>query len=109
MGNERNNKRKVAAAGAGYVIGNYLLKGITFLSAPIFTRLLSTSDYGDVGAYTSYESIIYIILGLALHSSINNAKYKYREKLDEYVSSLEPSKKNGMICIQADWDSAVLW
>ena len=88
MGNERNNKRKVAAAGAGYVIGNYLLKGITFLSAPIFTRLLSTSDYGDVGAYTSYESIIYIILGLALHSSINNAKYKYREKLDEYVSSL---------------------
>ncbi len=85
---EMNHKRKVAAAGAGYVVGNYLLKGITFLSAPIFTRLLSTSNYGDVGAYISYESIIYIILGLALHASINNAKYKYKEKLDEYVSSL---------------------
>ena len=74
---------KVAKAGAGYVIGNYLLKGITFLSAPIFTRLLTTAD---LGLYSTYIS--YVILGIALHSSINNAKYKYKEELEEYVSSI---------------------
>lgn len=88
MSDIKSNERKIATAGAGYVIGNYLLKGITFLSAPIFTRLLTTEDFGDVGAYYSYEAIIYILVGLALHSSINNAKYKYKEKLDDYVSSI---------------------
>lgn len=81
-------KNKVVKAGAGYIIGNYLLKGITFLSAPIFTRLLSTDEYGIFGAYLSYESILYIIIGLALHSSIANAKYEYKEKYNEYVSSV---------------------
>ena len=81
-------QNKLYKAGAGYIIGNYLLKGITFLSAPIFTRLLTTEEYGDFGAYIAYESIFYIIVGLALHSSITNAKYEYKEKLSEYVSSL---------------------
>ena len=84
--NHRQNK--VVKAGAGYVIGNYLLKGITFLSAPIFTRLLTTEEYGKFGTYLSYEGILYIIIGLALHSSITNAMYKYRERFDEYVSSM---------------------
>ena len=86
--NVSENNSKIVKAGAAYVIGNYLLKGITFLSAPIFTRLLSTSDYGEFSTYYSYEAIVYILVGLALHSSINNAKYKYGERLDEYVSSI---------------------
>lgn len=80
--------KSVVKAGAGYIIGNYLLKGITFLAAPIFTRLLTTAEYGDVNTYLSYEDIVYILVGLALHSSINNAKYKYKEKIDSYVSSI---------------------
>lgn len=85
---EKNSSNKVVKAGAGYLIGNILLKGVTFLSAPIFTRLLTQAEYGDYNAYLSYESIIYILVGLALHSSINNAKYKYGQKLEEYVSSI---------------------
>lgn len=85
---EKNSSNKVVKAGAGYLIGNILLKGVTVLSAPIFTRLLTQAEYGDYNAYLSYESIIYILVGLALHSSINNAKYKYGQKLEEYVSSI---------------------
>jgi O-antigen/teichoic acid export membrane protein len=84
----QKSQNKVLKAGAGYVIGNYLLKGITFLSAPIFTRLMTTEEFGNFGTYTSYEAIFYIIVGLALHSSINNAKYKYGDKFEDYVSSL---------------------
>ena len=80
-----NSSSKAVKAGAGYVIGNYLLKGITFLSAPIFSRLLEPADFST---YISYEAIIYIFVGLALHSSINNAKYKYEQKFNEYVSSI---------------------
>ncbi len=85
---ENHSSTKVVKAGAGYVIGNYLVKGITFLSAPIFTRLLTTAEFGDFNTYISYEAIIYILVGLALHSSVNNAKYKYGNKLNEYVSAI---------------------
>ncbi len=84
----KDSSSKVIKAGAGYVIGNYLLKGITFLSAPIFARLLSTAEFGDFNTYIAFESIIYILVGFALHSSINNAKYKYEQKFNEYVSSI---------------------
>lgn len=86
MGSDSN--KKAVKAGAGYVIGNYMLKGITFLSAPIFSRLLSTEDFGIVSVYMSYEAIFSIIVGMALHSSVNNAKYRYKDKLDEYMSTM---------------------
>lgn len=79
---------KVAKAGMGYVIGNYLLKGITFLSAPIFTRLLSTADFGLFSTYIAYMSIFYIVLGLALNSCLATAKYKFEGKLESFVSSI---------------------
>ncbi len=79
---------KVVKAGAWYIVGNYLLKGITFLSAPLFSRMLPTSVYGEVNVYWSYEGIIYVLVGLALHSSINSAKYTYGEKLNKFVSSI---------------------
>lgn len=78
---------KVMKAGAGYIIGNYMLKGITFFTVPIFSRMLSTTDYGEFNTYISYESILFILVGLAIHSSVNNAKYEYKEKFDEYISS----------------------
>jgi len=84
----KSNTGKVTKAGAGYVIGNYLLKGITFLSAPIFTRLLTTADFGLYSTYMSYVSIFYIIIGFSLHVSTNNAKYKYKEDLYRYLSSI---------------------
>ena len=33
-----SKSNKVVKAGIGYVIGNYLLKGLTFFTLPIFTR-----------------------------------------------------------------------
>ena len=41
-----SEENKVIKAGIGYTIGNYLLKGLSFLTVPLFSRLLDTSDYG---------------------------------------------------------------
>lgn len=68
---------KVIKAGVGYTVGNYLLKGLSFLTIPIFARILSTEDYGIVNTFGSYESILFVIIGLAIHSSFKNARYKY--------------------------------
>ena len=33
-------------AGLGYTIGNVLVKGINFLTLPLFSRLLTTEEFG---------------------------------------------------------------
>lgn len=81
----KNNK--AAQAGVGYVIGNYFLKGLSFLTLPIFVRLMSTADFGIYNTFLAYESIFFVIIGFTIHASFKNAKYKYKEKYDQYVSS----------------------
>lgn len=69
--------KKVLKAGLGYTIGNYFLKGLNFLTIPIFSRILSTTDYGIYNTFAAYENIMFIIIGLAIHSAYKNARYKY--------------------------------
>ena len=68
---------KVIKAGIGYTIGNYLLKGLSFLSVPVFSKLLSTTEYGRYNTFVSYEGILFVLIGAAIHSSYKNARYKY--------------------------------
>jgi O-antigen/teichoic acid export membrane protein len=82
-------KNKVAKASVSYTIGNYFIKGINFVTTPIFARMMTTEDYGIYNTFTAYESILYIFICLALHSTLKNAYYKYGDQLiDEYTSSV---------------------
>lgn len=56
-----------------YLIGNIFNKGIAFLTVPIFTRILSTSDYGIVTTYNSWIGIVSMLLGFALHMAIRSS------------------------------------
>ncbi len=75
-------QRNVFKAGIGFTIGNYLLKGVVFITTPIFARLMTTGDYGKYNAFASYESILFVILGMAIHSSYKNAFYKFKDPDD---------------------------
>lgn len=70
-------QNKIIKAGIGYTVGNYCIKGLTFLTIPIFARLLSTSDYGIYNTFIAYEAILYLFIGFALHASYKSAKLKY--------------------------------
>ena len=51
-----NNLNKTAfKAGIWYTLGNILLKGCIFFTLPIFTRILSTNDFGIYNTYMAYE------------------------------------------------------
>ena len=79
---------RIFKAGLGYAIANYLTKGLVFLTIPLFTRLLSTSEYGLFSTYHAYETILASFVGMALFMSLKNAKYKYINQYPSYVSSL---------------------
>lgn len=69
--------------------GKIALQGIAFLSTPIFTRLLNTSDYGFTTIYGTWLSIFSLVIGLCVGSTIGNAWIQFgEEKLSEYSSSV---------------------
>lgn len=82
------NGRRELRAGLGYTIGNILIKGITFITLPIFSRILSTAQYGTFNTYMAYESILSIFIGLGMYASIKNAKFDFPGKVNEYVSTV---------------------
>lgn len=69
--------------------GRFILQGISFITAPIFTRLLNPSDYGQIAVYSAWVSLCSLIVGFQTHGSIANAKIKYGDdKIDSYLSSI---------------------
>lgn len=83
-----SNQGKAVKAGIGYTIGNVLSKGLTFLSIPLFARVLTVADYGIYNTFASYVSILSVVIGFALHTSIKNAKIDHNADLAKYNSSV---------------------
>ena len=79
---------KALRSGLGYTIGNVLIKGINFLTLPIFSRLLSSEEFGVYNVFASYDLILFVIVGLALHTSIQSANLEFRGKINSYTSSI---------------------
>lgn len=81
-------KQSVVKAGIGYTIGTILIKGISFMTLPIFSRLLTTEQFGVYNVFVSYEAILYVVVGLALHVSMRSANRQFKGKINEYTSSI---------------------
>lgn len=79
---------KLVQAGGWYTVTEFFLKGITFLAIPIFTRILTPSDYGLQSIYSTWANILSIVCCLNLNSSIAKAKFDYEDDFDNYVSSI---------------------
>lgn len=82
------DEKKVLKASVWYLISNILVRGIGFLTTPIFTRLMSQYEYGQYNAILSWSSILLVICTLDLATSVARAKYEFYEEINEYLSSI---------------------
>lgn len=87
----QNSKLNALALKAGifYIVGQLFIRGITFLTTPVYTRLLSTAQYGEIRVYESWLLIMVPVMSLCLWRSVDRAKYDMGEKYNEYVSSVQ--------------------
>ncbi len=79
---------KVVKVGSWYTVTNFFTKGISFWTIPIFTRLLSTENYGIVSLFTSWVGTFSIIISLDLMGSVGRGKTEFKEKYNEFSSSI---------------------
>ena len=77
-------------AGLWFTICNLLQRGISFITVPIFTRIMSTEDYGLYSIYISWYSIMTIFATLHLSYYVfNKGLVKYEEDKETFVVSLQ--------------------
>lgn len=77
-------------AGFWFTVCNFLQKGVSFITVPIFTRIMSKSDYGVYSVYTSWYSLLTIFLTLNLSYYVfSKGMVKYEDDRDKFVLSLQ--------------------
>ena len=66
-----------------------LLQGISFISAPLFSRLLSTDGYGNLSSFSIWAGVIATVLSLQTNATIPNARVEFsQEEQPAYQSSV---------------------
>ena len=73
-----------------FTLCSVLQKGISFITVPIFTRLLTSEEYGIYSLYISWLQILTIITSLYLYQGVfNNGMTKFDDDRDAYISSMQ--------------------
>ena len=88
--NKYNKLPKQVKASFWFLICSFMQKGISAISTPIFTRLMSTAEYGQFNNFLSWESILRVLITLNLFYGIyTSGLVKYKERRPEFVSALQ--------------------
>lgn len=73
-----------------FVLSSFIIKGISFITTPIFTRLMDSTQYGIIATYNSWLLIIevFALLGLTSAGLFNVGLNDNKDCCDKYVSSV---------------------
>lgn len=72
-----------------FTVCSFVQKGISFITVPIFTRLMSAEQYGLYSLYASWDSVIIVFATLNLSYQVfNNGLVKYKDDQAGYTSSM---------------------
>lgn len=66
------------------LIGTILINIVSLISAPIFTRIMPTADFGIFAVFSSWINIFSIVFGGQTYGTLNNAKIEYSK--DKYAN-----------------------
>lgn len=72
-----------------FLVCSFLQKGISSITGPIFTRLLTTEEYGRFSVFNSWLEIVSIFVSLNIASGVYmQGMTKFSDRRKEYTSSM---------------------
>lgn len=89
-----NNSKQIKKLTILVMAATIIKDAISFLTAPIFVRMMSKSEYGIVSLFSSWTAIFTQIIGLRTYSALSNGRVEFEEK--EYRQFVSNS-----ICVSA--------
>ena len=73
-----------------FMVCSFMQRGISSITTPIFTRLLSTEEYGQYSVFNSWLGIVTVFVSLNLSAGVYmQGLVKYEDRRKEYASSLQ--------------------
>lgn len=83
------NSSPAVKASMALLFANLVLKGLSLISGPVFTRIMSSSQYGIVSTFSSWQGVLSAVITLNLSAGVfNNGMLDYREDRDVFQFSL---------------------
>ena len=77
-------------ASTWFLICSFLANGISFLTTPIFTRLLTTDEYGQYSIFNSWLTILTPIVCLNLYYGVCvQGMVKFEEERNKFMEKWE--------------------
>lgn len=77
-------------ASVWFTFCNFLLKGISFIAVPIFTRVMPASEYGKVSIYNSFQQILLIFATFEIYlGAYQRGILKYKEEIEGFTLSTQ--------------------
>ena len=77
-------------ASVAYTVCSILQKCLSFITLPLFTRILTPEQYGIHSVYSSWYSIFSIFLTLNLaYGSFSTAMVKFEKERDGYIAAIQ--------------------
>lgn len=96
-------------AGMWYVISTFLVKGISFITHPIFADLLDKPSMGAFSNFASWETLLLIVTSLEMQNTVARAYYDFKDDFNKYVSSVTLASCGftlilyGVALLMGDW------
>ncbi|MDD3204915.1 MAG: oligosaccharide flippase family protein [Lachnospiraceae bacterium] len=85
-----NSFSKQAKAAIWFFAASFIQKGISTISTPIFTRLLSTEEFGQYNVFNSWLGIITVFVTLNLFYGVyEQGLIKFESDRNNFMSSLQ--------------------
>ena len=73
-----------------FTICSIIQKGISLMSIPIFTRILTTEQYGTYSLYQAWYDIVKLFATLNIYAAVfNNGMVKFENDRDRFTSSMQ--------------------
>lgn len=73
-----------------FMVCSFLQRGISVITTPVFTRLLSTKEYGVYSVFTSWLNVITVFATLQLYYGVYmQGLVKYEHDRDKFSSSMQ--------------------
>ena len=83
------NSSQGVKSSVAFALASAVSAGMSYLTTPVFTRMLTSTEYGEVTIYLTWQSIFAIIAMFSLNYGVfNNGMMDYKADRDGYSYSL---------------------
>jgi len=77
-------------ASFAYTVCSIIQKTLSLITTPLFSRLLTLEQYGQLSIYNTWSALLTIVITLNLgYGSFNRAMVKFEDDRDGYISSIQ--------------------